>query len=225
MLSGVDLIRRVTGDAVHALCWPLLTAADGTKLGKTTGARVWLDAGLTSPYAFFQHWMQVDDADVGPHLAQFTLLPMAEVDAVVAEHRAAPARRVGQRRLATEVTTLVHGTEEAEVAAEAASILFGSDPRDASPAALQTVAAEVPGTRLEPGEDLGAGVDLVPLLVRTGLAGSLSEARRQLAQGGVSVNGDKAAQDRRLTASDALHGRWVLLRRGKRDWAVVQVGD
>ena len=225
MLSGVDLIRRVTGHTVHALCWPLLTAADGTKLGKTTGARIWLDPELTSPYAFFQHWMQTDDADLRRNLAQFTLLPVPEVEAIVAEHAEAPARRVGQRRLAVEVTSLVHGPGEAEAAAEAAAILFGGDPRAASPAALQAVAAEVPSTTLEPGEDLAAGVELVPLLVRTGLAGSMGDARRQLAQGGVTVNGEKAAQDRRLAPSDALHGRWVLLRKGKRDWAVVEIGD
>ncbi|HJR26755.1 MAG TPA: tyrosine--tRNA ligase, partial [Acidimicrobiales bacterium] len=100
ILSGVDLVRRVTGHGVHALCWPLLTASDGTKLGKTTGARVWLDPELTSPYAFFQHWMQTEDADLRRDLAQFTLLPVTEIEEIVAAHAEAPARRAGQRRLA-----------------------------------------------------------------------------------------------------------------------------
>jgi tyrosyl-tRNA synthetase len=223
ILSGVDLVRRVRGRAVHALCWPLMLAADGSKLGKTTGARIWLDPALTSPYAFFQHWMQTDDADLRRHLAQLTLLPMDEVDAVVAAHEQDPARRTGQRTLALQVTALVHGEAEAAAAAEAAGILFGGDPRTASAAALAAVAAEVPGTALEPGEELAAGVELVPLLVRTGLAGSLGDARRQLGQQGIAVNGEKAPADRRLGPDDVLHGRWVLLRKGKRDWAVVSV--
>ena len=198
ILSGVDLIRRRSGAAVHALCWPLLLAADGTKLGKTTGARVWLDPERTSPYAFFQHWINTDDADVARMLAQFTLLPMDEVDAIAAAHAEAPGRRAGQRALAEAVTTLVHGAELAATAAEAADVLFGGDPRSASAAALATVAAEVPSTTLEPGEDLEAGVALPPLLVRCGLAGSLGEARRQLEQRGIAVNGDKAEPDRLL---------------------------
>ncbi len=185
---------------------------------------MWLDPGLTTPYAFFQHWMQVDDADLARQLAQLTLLPMDEVDAVVTAHADAPARREGQRVLAHEVTSLVHGSDQAAAAAEATAVLFGGDPRAASEAALAAVAAEAPGTTLEPGEDLAAGVDLAPLLVRSGLAGSLGDARRQLAQQGVAVNGEKAGPDRRLGPADVLHGRWVLLRKGKRDWAVVTVG-
>ena len=109
ILSGVDLIRRSRGAAVHALAWPLLTAPDGTKLGKTTGARTWLDPARTSPYQFFQHWMQTDDRQVAQMLAQFTLLPMEEVAAAVEAHEQAPERRSAQRLLAREVTTLVHG--------------------------------------------------------------------------------------------------------------------
>jgi tyrosyl-tRNA synthetase len=223
ILSGVDLVRRVRAKAVHALCWPLLLAGDGTKLGKTTGARVWLDPQLTSPYAFFQHWMQVDDADLARQLAQFTLLPMDEVDALVASHQEAPAQRNGQRALAVEVTALVHGAEQAAAAAEAAAVLFGGDPRAASAGALEAVAAEVPGTALEAGEDLASGVELPPVLVRAGLASSMGDARRQLSQQGVTVNGERVGPERLLGPADVLHGRWVLLRKGKRDWAVVTV--
>lgn len=221
ILSGVDLIRRARGSAVHALCWPLLLAADGSKLGKTTGARVWLDAELTSPYAFYQHWMQTHDDELRRMLAQFTLLPVEEVDDVVAAHVQAPSRREGQRRLADEVTTLVHGSAAARAAREASEILFGADPAGASAAALELVCAEVPTVGLEPGEDLGRGVDLPPLLVRAGLAGSLGDARRQLEQGAVSVNGNRVEPDRILTAADALQGRWTLVRKGKRGWAVL----
>jgi len=221
ILSGVDLIRRRGAGLVHGLCWPLLTASDGTKLGKTTGARVWLDPELTSPYAFHQHWMATADADLRRMLAQFTLLPLGTVDELVVAHEEAPHRRTGQRALASAVTALVHGPEAAAHAAEAAEVLFGGDPRQASADALAVVAEEVPVARLEPGEDLAAGLDLAALLQRSGLVPSLSEARRQLSQGAVSVNGEKVPPDRRLEPSDRLAGRWILLRRGKRDWALV----
>jgi tyrosyl-tRNA synthetase len=156
-------------------------------------------------------------------LALFTLLPMDEVDAIVAAHGADPARREGQRRLATEVTTLVHGPEEAAAAGEAAAILFGGDPTRASAAALAAVAREVPCTGLEAGEALAEGVALARVLVRTGLASSLSDARRQLSGGAVAVNGAKVAADRALGPDDVLHGEWIVLRKGKRDWAVVEV--
>jgi tyrosyl-tRNA synthetase len=221
MLSGVDLIRRRHGATAHALAWPLLTAIDGTKLGKTTGARVWLDPELTSPYAFLQHWMQTDDADLRRMLLQFTLLPIPEVDAIVAAHEEAPFKRAGQRALAAAVTELVHGPEATEAAEQAAAVLFGADPREASADALATVAAEVPRTTLEAQERLEAGVDLVPVLLRTGLAASQSDARRQLEQRGIAVNGVKADPGRILVAQDLLHGRWVLLRKGTRDWAVL----
>jgi tyrosyl-tRNA synthetase len=223
ILSGVDLIRRRHGSAVHALCWPLLTAADGTKLGKTTGARVWLDPALTSPYAFHQHWMQTDDADLRRMLAQFTLLPVAEIDALVAQHGEAPGRRVGQRTLAHEVTTLVHGPDATAAAEGAAAVLFGGDPREASEAALDAVAREVPTAGLEPGERMEDGVDLVPLLVRAGLASSQSDARRQLDQRGIAVNGTKAEAAGSLGAEDLLYGHYVLLRKGKREWAVLDI--
>ncbi len=221
ILSGVDLIRRRGGGAVHGLCWPLLTAADGTKLGKTTGARVWLDPALTSPYAFFQHWMGTADADLRRMLAQFTLLPLVEVDAIVEDHEGAPHRRAGQRALALAVTELVHGSDAARHAADAASVLFGADPREASAEALAVVAAEIPVARPGSDDDLAAGIELGPLLVRTGLVGSLSEARRQLGQGAVSVNGEKVSAERAVVEGDLLAGRWVLLRRGKREWAAL----
>jgi len=221
ILSGVDLIRRRHGATVHGLCWPLLTADDGSKIGKTTGARVWLDPARTSPYAFFQHWINSDDAEVGRLLAQFTLLPMPEIGSLLAAHAEAPGRRVAQRALAAAVTELVHGPEAAQAAGQAADVLFGGDPRQASADALAAVAAEVPCTTLEAAERLQDGVDLVPVLLRTGLASSQSDARRQLEQRGLSVNGEKAGVGRELHPDDLLHDRWVLLRKGKRDWAVL----
>jgi tyrosyl-tRNA synthetase len=221
MLGGVDLIRRVHGRPAWALAWPLLTAADGTKLGKTTGARIWLDPARTSPYQFFQHWMQTDDRQVRQFLAQFTLLPLTEVDDVVRAHEADPGRREAQRHLARAATELVHGAGEAAAAEEASAILFGAPLADASEAALAAVAREVPCTEVG-ADELAGGVDLIDLLARDGfLTASKGEARRALDQGGVYVNGERATEDRTVDAADLLHGRYVLVRRGKRSFGAV----
>lgn len=224
IVSGVDLVRRVAHHPVHALCWPLLLAPDGTKLGKSTGGRVWLDPARTSPYQLFQHFMQVDDGELRRHLLWFTLLAVEEVEVVVADHEADPGGRAAHRRLAREVTGLVHGTEAADAAEEASTVLFGGDPTRASVAALAAVGREVPGVTVD---DLGGdheGPSLTALLVETGLMGSTSEARRALVQGGVYLNGERQSADRPLRASDLLHGGYVVLRRGKRSYAVVQPG-
>ena len=221
ILSGIDLVRRVDGEAVHGLSWPLLTAPDGTKLGKTTGARIWLDPARTTPYQFFQHWMQTDDRQVGEYLAKFTLLSRAEVDEITTAHLEHPERRVGQRRLADEVTRLVHGEEAAKAAAHATAVLFGGSPLEAPVEALEIVAAEVPTASLPSDGELDAGVDLVDLLVATGLASSKGDARRSIAQGAVSVNGTKASVEQHVTSGEVLHGRYVLLRKGKRHYALL----
>lgn len=220
ILSGVDLIRRTLGVAAHGLCWPLLTAPDGTKLGKTTGARVWLSAARTSPYRFFQHWMHTDDRQVGEFLAKFTLLTIDDVEAIAAEHAAAPQRREGQRRLAREVTALVHGPAEAAAAEAASAVLFGGSPLAADAATLAAVAAEVP-TLVVDRDRLVAGVDLLDLLVEAGACASKGEARRLADQNGLRVNGEPADSARRIDGSDLLHGRFVLLRRGKDRYHVV----
>ena len=221
ILSGVDLIRRKTGDTVHALCWPLMTAPDGTKLGKTTGARVWLAPDRTSPYQFFQHWMHTDDRQVAEMLAKFTLLPLEEIGEVVAAHDQAPARRGAQRRLAREVTTLVHGPEEAAAAEAASAVLFGASPLEADEATLATVAAEVPRLMV-PRARLAAGIDVVDLLVESELAASKTKARQFVADGGVRVNDVVATEGRPVGEHDLLHGRFVLVKRGKGAYVVVE---
>jgi tyrosyl-tRNA synthetase len=221
ILSGIDLIRRVDGAAVHGLSWPLLTAPDGSKLGKTTGARIWLDPARTSPYHFFQHWMQTDDRQVGEFLAKFTLLPRSEVEALTLAHLEHPERREGQRRLAEEVTSLVHGEAAAMAAAHATAVLFGGSPLDAPAEAFEVVAAEVPTAPLPPDGELDAGADLVDLLIASGLASSKGDARRSITQGAVSVNGRRAGPDEAVGAGELLHGRYVLLRKGKRHYALL----
>jgi tyrosyl-tRNA synthetase len=226
IVSGIDLVRRVHGRAVHGLSWPLITAPDGSKLGKTTGARVWLDPARTSPYRFYQHWMQTDDRQVREYLAKFTLLGVADVDHLAATHMAEPERRGGQRELAREVTRLVHGESAARAAEEASQILFGGPLVEAGEEALAAVAAEVPTARLPSDSELAAGADLVPLLVEAGLASSNGEARRSLDQGAVSVNGERAQPAQEIGKADVLHGRYVVLRKGKRSYAVlVREGD
>jgi tyrosyl-tRNA synthetase len=221
IVSGIDLVRRVRGRAVHGLSWPLITAPDGSKVGKTTGARVWLDPAKTTPYRFYQHWMQVDDRDVRDYLAKFTLLPTAEVDELAADHQEAPERRRGQRALAGEATRLVHGQAAARAAEQASEILFGGSPVEAGAAALAAVAGEVPRAPLPSDAELAAGADLVPLLVEAGLASSKGDARRSLEQGAVSVNGDRVEPGREIRADDVLHGRHVVLRKGKKSYAVL----
>ena len=225
MLGGVDLVRRVNGRQTWALCWPLLTAPDGTKLGKTTGARIWLDPARTSPYQFFQHWMATDDRQVRQFLAQFTLIPMPEVDEAAAAHAAEPGRREAQRLLAREATALVHGPEEAQAAEAASAILFGAPLHDASLVALGAVAREVPVVTCDRSL-LENGVAVIDLMAGDGLlTASKGEARRAIAQGGVYLNGERVTEDRHLNTDDLLHGRYALLRKGKKAYAMVDAGS
>jgi len=218
ILSGVDLIRRATGATAYALCWPLLTAPDGSKLGKTTGARVWLAPDRTSPFELYQHFLQVDDRQVRQHLCWFTLLPVPEIDELVAAHEAAPERRTAQRRLAFEATALVHGAAEAEAAA--AGTAAWTD--DLSADAFRAREGQFPTTYLDGSADLG----LADLLVRTGLAASKGAGRRLVQQGGVRVNGDPATDpEGSLSPSDFVEGRWCLLAVGKRHRHVLVLGE
>jgi len=212
LLAGVDLIRRADGKHVHAFTWPLLLRSDGKKFGKSEDGAVWLAADRTSTYQFFQYWMNVADADIERFLLQLTLLPVQECRAIAAAHLAEPFKRSGQRRLAREITTIVHGAEATAAAEEASAILFGGSPAGASAQALEFLASEVPTSPFT------AGVTLAAALAATPLASSLSDARRTITQGAASVNGTAVPEDRPLTADDLLYGRWLLLRKGKRNY-------
>jgi tyrosyl-tRNA synthetase len=212
LLAGVDLIRRADGKHVHAFTWPLLLRSDGKKFGKSEDGAVWLAADRTSPYQFFQYWMNVTDDDIERFLLQLTLLSVEECHAIAAEHAQAPHRRSGQRRLAREITTIVHGAEAAAAAEEASAILFGGSPAGASVQALEFLATEVPTSPFT------AGVTLAATLAATPLASSLSDARRTITQGAASANGEVVREDRPLVESDLLYNRWVLLRKGKRNY-------
>ncbi len=211
--AGIDLIRRRTGHHVHGLTVPLVTRADGQKFGKSVDGAVWLSSERTSPYRFYQYWMQIADADVERFLLQLTLLPVDEARGLAAAHAEAPHRREGQRALARELTSMLHG-EAASRGAEAASrVLFGGSTADLAGHALDLVAAEVPCTELP--RAAVVGTDLVELLVATGLASSKGEARRSLDQRGISVNNTKVEPGFAPTETDLLDGRALLLRKGK----------
>jgi tyrosyl-tRNA synthetase len=219
LLAGVDLIRKVEGKHVHAFTWPLLLRSDGKKFGKSEEGAVWLAADRTSPYQFFQYWMNVADADIERFLLQLTLLPVEECQEVAAAHAEAPFKRIGQRRLAREVTTVVHGPEATAAAEEASAILFGGSPAGASAQALEFLATEVPTSPFT------AGVTLAASLAATPLASSLSDARRTITQGAASVNGTVVGEDRPLAESDLLYNRWLLLRKGKRNYHLLDAAS
>jgi tyrosyl-tRNA synthetase len=214
---GIDLIRRTLARPAYGLTWPLLTKSDGTKFGKTSDGAVWLDPRMTSPYQFRQFWVQADDAEVERYLLQFTLRTVDDVRSIMAQHLEAPERRLAQRTLARDLTSLVHGQEAAEAADAAADLLFGGDPTTASREAFEAVRAEVPASPGRP-DELD---DLVALLVRTGLASSNSDARRTLAQRGITANGRRLDGDAALVPAGLLHGRYLLLRKGRTTYHLV----
>jgi tyrosyl-tRNA synthetase len=218
--AGIDLIRRTTGDHVHGLTVPLIMRSDGQKFGKSHEGNVWLSAEKTSPYRFYQYWIQLPDADVDRFLRQLTLLPLDEIEAIVAEHSQAPERRLGQQRLAAELTTVVHGEAAARAAAEASDVLFAGSGDPPSPEALTMLVDEVPTTRQGA---LGEGLDLVTLLAATDLASSKSDARRALDERSVTLNGERIDEARPVSSADLLHGRYLLLRRGKKRHHLVVV--
>jgi tyrosyl-tRNA synthetase len=219
--AGIDLIRRRRGAPAYGLTWPLVTGSDGQKMGKSVGGALWLDPARTSPYQFHQYWLQIPDDDAERYLPKLTFRPVADIEELLASHAKAPERRVAQRALADDVTTLVHGGDASRAAAEAAEVLFGGDPLGVSAAALDTLAGEIPTSRVEPG-DVG---DVVELLVTTELATSKSDARRLLQQGGVRANDHRLGPDDGLDAVALLHGRYLLLRKGKRSFHLVQVSE
>jgi tyrosyl-tRNA synthetase len=219
LTAGVDLIRRVTGDTVHALATPLITKADGTKYGKTSGGSLYLDPTLTSPYAFYQFFLNTEDADIGGLLRIFSFQSRAEIEALEAEVAAHPEGRAAQQSLSAELTALVHGPEAAQQAASASTALFGGGDLDGLDAdTLATAFAELP--RADVSGPLPAITDL---LVAAGLADSRTAARRTVADGGAYLN-NRRVTDAELAPGegDLLHGRWLLLRRGKRNLAVVE---
>jgi tyrosyl-tRNA synthetase len=222
LTGGVELIRRSDGGKAHAFATPLVTKTDGTKYGKTEGGALWLDAEMMSPYAFYQFWLNVEDEKVGELLRIFTFLTRAEIEALEAEHAEKPFLRAGQRALAEHVTTLVHGAEETErIKAASAALFGGGDLTGLSPATLGAALREAGSVTVDGDEDLPAVVDL---LVATGLAKSKGEARRTVSEGGAYLNNERVEDPEQVPSPDDLiGGSWLVLRRGKKSFAGVEV--
>ena len=220
--AGIDLVRRTRGAETFGFTWPLVTKADGTKFGKSQSGNVWLDPARTSPYQFFQFWMNTDDGDVGRYLRLFTFRGREEVEQLEAALAERPGERAAQRALARDVTALVHGAAAATAAERASTALFGGDLRALDEVTLAEVFADAPSSRLPRSRLEGDGVGLVDLLAECGLVASKSAARQAVTQGGVAVNGVREGDvDRRLGSSDLLAGRFLVLRKGKRSYHLV----
>ena len=220
--AGLDLIRRVESGSAHALTIPLLQKADGTKFGKTAGGSVWLDPEMTSPYAFYQYWFGTDDADVERFLKTFSFKSREELELLFVELRENPGARVAHRALAEELTTLVHGEVECANAQAAAKALFGQGEISAlDPKTLASALSQLPRTTINKGDAFPTWVDL---LAATGVVDSKSAARRIVKEGGAYLNNVKiSGEDFAPSESDLIHGRFLLLRKGKRELAAVEI--
>nr|WP_203675244.1 MULTISPECIES: tyrosine--tRNA ligase [unclassified Streptomyces] len=220
LTAGIDLIHRVEGASVHALATPLITKADGTKFGKTEGGAIWLDPEMTTPYAFFQFWLNADDRDISKFLRIFSFKSREEIEELERLTEERPQARAAQRALAEELTTLVHGAAQCTAVTDASKALFGQgELTDLDEATLAAALSELPYakvTALEPIVDLLTAVELVA---------SKSAARRAIKEGGAYLNNAKVTSEDAVPAeSDLLHGRWLVLRRGKKSLAAVEVG-
>ncbi|MDF2667072.1 MAG: tyrS [Microbacterium sp.] len=213
LTSGTDLVRKVEGASVHAIGTPLITNSDGTKFGKSEGNAIWLDADMCSPWAMYQFWLNTDDRDVIERLKVFTFLTRAEIEEYAGLVETEPFRRAAQKRLAREVVTTVHGAEATEAVIAATEALFGQgDVKALDAAVLRTALEELPHATLP------AGSTVLDALTATGLSGSLSDARRAIAQGGVTLDGEKVTGDDAIVAG-TLPGGVSVLRRGKKTLA------
>ena len=219
--AGIELVRKLRAKKAHGLVWPLMKTASGVKFGKTEAGAVWLDPARTSPFHFYQFWLNTDDRDVVRYLKCFTFLPQETIESLARTVSEAPERRDAQRTLAREVTTLVHGSDQVERAERAAAVLFDERVTEADVDDVLMVFADAPSTELALPAD---GMSLVELLATVKLAASRSEATRLVKSGGVYVNNVRATDERaRLRVADAIGGQVILLRKGRKDQHVVKV--
>ncbi len=224
IVVGTELTRKKLGATVWGLVFPLLTKADGSKYGKTAGGTVWLDANRTSPYRFYQFFVNSEDATVGALLRTLTFLSRDEIAAVEAASAAQPEARAAQKALAREMTSLVHGSDALDGAVRASEILFGGPLDDVNEAIFADVVGEVPTTSMGSSAVAGAGLLVADALVATGLSTSKSQARRDIEAGGVYVNNRRCTEvSRPVTSSELLFGKYALLRKGKRSYAVIRI--
>ena len=220
--AGIELVARKEQAKVHGLVFPLLATASGTKFGKSEAGNIWLDAERTSPYRFYQFWLNTDDQDVERLLKLFTFMPLEAIEALSASHRESPAARIAQRALAEDVTARIHGPETTAAVVQASRILFGdSEIRETGSAAFETLAGELAVAHV-PASTMQQGLGVVEALTTAGLASSKADARRGIRGGGFSVNGDKiATEDDVIGQPDVLAGRYVLLQKGRKTHALL----
>jgi len=225
--TGTELIRRIAGGKAYALTCPLITKADGTKFGKSEGGNVWLDPEKTSPYKFYQYWINVSDEDAQRYIKIFTMLSREEIEQLISEHQAAPHLRVLQNKLAEELTTLVHGREELQKAQKASQILFGNstsdDLRQLDAKTFLEVFDGVPQAEVTR-TDIAAGLDMIAALsAKTGFIASNSEARRALKEKSIAVNKEKVEESYIIGEKDIIDDKFVLLQRGKKNYFVIVI--
>ncbi len=221
--TGIDLARRLRGVQLYGVTCPLLTKSDGTKMGKTESGTLWLAPEKTSPYHFYQYWINLDDADLRTCLRFFTDLGREEIELLLAEHRSDPGRRSAQRRLAAELTRLVHGPDGLAIAERATEIFFGAEISRLSDAQLQAIFADVPSRQLPPARLAGEGLSIIDALFEAGLAASKSDARRIVTQGGAYVNNRRVEGiEARLGSEDLASESILVLRSGKRRYALLR---
>lgn len=225
--TGTELIRRIGNGKGYALTCPLITKADGTKFGKTEGGNVWLDAERTSPYKFYQYWLNTSDADAEKYIKIFTFLVQGEIEDLIAQHKQAPHLRLLQKRLADEVTVMVHSQEDLDNAVKASEILFGrstgSDLKGLNEKTFLEIFEGVPQAEISRTE-ITEGLDMIgALAAKTQFLGSNGEARRELKQNSISVNKEKVTEDYLITNEDLINNKFVLLQRGKKNYFVLVV--
>ena len=222
IVAGLDLIRKVEGGSAHAFTIPLMAKSDGSKFGKTAGGSVWLDSEMTSPYAFYQFWINTEDADVEKYLKVFSFKDRTEIERLIETVKTNPGAREAQRELARELTTLVHGSSECEKVEAASKALFGQgELNELDEKTLAAALSQLPKTSIAKGEAFPSWVDL---LTATGVVDSKSAARRIVKENGAYLNNEKiSGEDFAPTAANLIHGRFLVLRKGKRDLASVEV--
>jgi tyrosyl-tRNA synthetase len=226
LVAGTDLIRRKMGPETTTFGWtfPLITKSDGTKFGKTADGAVWLDPAKTSPYRFYQFFINTEDAKVCEYLRKFTFLSKVEIEALEAAHAENPGRRTAHQALAAAVTTIVHGAEACADVQKASSVMFGGGIQGISESAFADVVGEVPNIDATTEQFNGEGTGLIDLVVQTGLCPSKGQARKDIAAGGIYVNNERSNDiARHLTTDDLLFDKYLLLRKGKRNYAVIRV--
>jgi len=225
--TGTELIRRIGGGKGYALTCPLITKADGTKFGKTESGNVWLDANRTSPYKFYQYWLNTSDADAEKYIKIFTFISKENIEELIARHQEAPHLRLLQKKLAEEITVMVHSKEDLDNAVKASAILFGKstseDLKGLNEKTFLDVFEGVPQAEVS-SSDLENGMDMIAALAaKTGFLVSNGEARRELKQNSISVNKEKVKEDFLIRTTDLISGKYVLLQRGKKNYFILVV--